>query len=46
MVQKIKQLIILSLGLWLVTAGAGGQWAEAAAGNKSSSYSRPSSSYQ
>ena len=45
MAHKIKRLVILSLGLWLVTAGFGDQWAEAAAGSKSSSYSRPTSSY-
>jgi TRAP-type uncharacterized transport system substrate-binding protein len=45
MAHKIKRLVILSLGLWLVTAGFGEQWAEAAAGSKSSSYSRPTSSY-
>ena len=45
MAHKIKRLVILSLGLWLVTAGFGEQWAEAAAGNKSSSYSRPARSY-
>ena len=44
MTYKIKRLVILSLGLWLVTAGFGQQWAEAAAGSKSSSYSRPTSS--
>ena len=45
MAHKIERLAILFLGLWLVTAGFGDQWAEAAAGSKSSSYSRPTSSY-
>ena len=44
MAHQIKRLVILTLGLWLATAGLWQPLAEAAAGFKSPAYSRPTSS--
>jgi TRAP-type uncharacterized transport system substrate-binding protein len=44
MPQKIKRLVILTLGLWFVTAGLWQPLAEATAGRKSYSYSKPAGS--
>jgi TRAP transporter TAXI family solute receptor len=44
MAHKINRLVILTLGLWLATAGLWQPLADAAAGGKSPAYSRPTGS--
>lgn len=44
MANKINRLVILTLGLWLATAGLWQPLADAAAGGKSPAYSRPTGS--